>query len=45
MTLSKRRNVVAFFKVFEKKFKQFLEFFRACNRDVFNFCPVAMFYR
>ena len=44
MTLSKRRNVVAFLK-FSKNFKQFLEFFRVFNRDGFNFCPVAMFYR
>ena len=43
MTLSKRRNVVAF-KVF-KKFKAFFEFFRVFNRDGFNFCPIAMFYR
>ena len=33
-----------FFK-FSKSFKQFLESFRVSNRDGFNFCPVAMFYR
>ena len=43
MTLSKRRNAVAFLK-FSKSFKHFLEFFRVFNRDGFNFCPVAMFY-
>ena len=38
----KRRR---FFFKFSKSFKHFLEFFRVFNRDGFNFCPVAMFFK